>query len=157
MTQVPRGARWAIRIAGGASVGVIAAGEVVIAEICDPVSRIGAAFRYTGGGAGIGLGEAQIPSPPGGASGPSDWQIYTSPRSIGLADFEGGGSVTAASAGIGGHGWGSTVLIFSHPSRITGRDVNVEFGGAPLLGVGFTATTGSWVMSPLYPMPTAPH
>ena len=144
--------RWLIRIAGGASVGAVVAGEVVIAEICDPETRIGAAFRYLGVGGGIGLGELQLPSPPGGVSGPSEWQEVTLPRPIRLADFAGNGSVTSAGIGVGGVGVGSTVLIFSHPARITGEYVNVEFRGAPLLGAGFTATTGSWVKSPPYPM-----
>ena len=144
--------RWLIRIAGGASVGAVVAGEVVIAEICDPETRIGAAFRYLGVGGGIGLGELQLPSPPGGVSGPSEWQEVTLPRPIRLADFAGDGNVTAAGIGVGGVGVGSTVLLFSHPARITGEYVNVEFRGAPLLSAGFTATTGSWVKSPPYPM-----
>lgn len=150
--QEPTACRWAIRVAGGASVGVVVAGEVVIAEVCDPITRIGAAFRYIGGGGGIGLGEARLPSPPGGLSGASDWQYVRLPRDIPLSGFEGDGSVTAAGIGVAGYGVGSTVLIFSHPGRLTGQNVNVEFGGAPLLGAGFTATSGNWVMSPLYPM-----
>jgi hypothetical protein len=148
----PTSSRWAIRIAGAASAGVVVAGEVVIAEICDPVTRIGAAFRYLGGGGGVGIGEARIPSPPGGLSGASNWEHFTLPRPIPLSGFEGGGSVTAAGLGVGGHGVGSTVLIFSNPGRLTGRNVNVEFSGAPLMGAGFTATTGNWTMSSLYPM-----
>ena len=150
--QEPTATRWAIRIAGGASVGIIAAGEVLIAEICDPITNVGAAFQYRGGGAGIGLGEARLPSPPGGLSGASEWQYVTLPRAIQLSDFVGGGSVTAGGAGIGGRGFGSTVLIFSNPGRLTGRNVNLEFSGAPLFGAGFTATTGNWRMSALYPM-----
>jgi len=124
---------------------VVGGGEILIAEICDPTTRIGAAFRYLGAGAGMG---AKIT-----AAGPSDWENFTVPRSITLSDFAGNGSITAAGVGIGGYGIGSTVLIFSHPSRITGRNVNVEFSGAPLWGGGFSATSGDWVMSALYPIP----
>lgn len=151
----PIAQRWAIRIAGGASAGVVAAGEVLIAEVCDPTTRIGAAFRYLGAGGGIGLGEARLPSPPGGLSGSSDWQYVTLPRRIRLSDFQGGGSVTAGGIGVGGYGIGSTVLIFSNPGRLTGRNVNVELSGAPLLGAGFTATTGNWRKSACYPIQDA--